>query len=77
MQIAYIIGIIVVVVVLIKLLSPKKPQEFHTKEKITDEKIKKAVKEGNMIEAIKMYKELYKVDLKEAKSAVEKIAKES
>jgi len=78
MKILYII-VIIAVIVIIYLLKSKFNSSSDNKTTnidITDEDIKEQVKQNNKIEAIKMYRSLYKVDLLEAKNAIEKMMNE-
>jgi ribosomal protein L7/L12 len=49
--------------------------EYVKVEDESDQKVLAAFKKGGLIEAIKVYRELYKVDLGSAKQAVENLLK--
>ncbi len=77
MTLLYIVAIIAIVLILFK-LKPKPIEDTdrttsiihtHTDDKAIIEEIKK----GNKINAIKLYRELHSVGLKEAKEAVDKL----
>jgi ribosomal protein L7/L12 len=51
-------------------------REHVSKDKL-DPSIREALQSGSKIDAIKRYRELYKVDLKEAKEAIDTIERQS
>ena len=72
MNIWILVGIIILVAVVIML--SRGPSAKRGEQRIlTDDEIRKTLQKGNKIEAIKMYRELYGVDLKTAKEAVEEM----
>ena len=79
MKILYII-VIIAVIVIIYILKSKLNDNNKTIDNsnidITDEDIEEEVRQNNKVEAIRMYRTLYKVDLLEAKNAIEKMMNE-
>lgn len=69
------IALTVVVLLAIVFLKTKPSSKniSTTKDIITDNDILEKLKEGRKIEAIKLYRELHKVGLKEAKEAIDKM----
>jgi len=51
----------------------RKKDKNSPKKEITTEMIEEVAKSGNKLEAIKLYRELHKVGLREAKEAIEEI----
>ena len=80
MKILYIIVIIAVIVIIYILKSKLNDNNNKTIDNsnidITDEDIEEEVRQNNKVEAIRMYRTLYKVDLLEAKNAIEKMMNE-
>lgn len=77
MTLIYIAVTVVVILIALSALKPRSSTKtISTIKDITDEDILEQVKQGNKIEAIKLYRELHKVGLKEAKDAIDAIARE-
>ena len=78
----HIVGIVVLVVLLIDWFNRSKIKRaqasglYPKRGQGTDEDVKRLLSHGQKIMAIKLYREIHDVGLKDAKEAVERIAKE-
>ena len=67
-----VVGVIVVVGIII-LFSRETASKSHVQENITDDDIRTCARQGKKIQAVKWYRKLHDVGLKEAKEAVERM----
>jgi ribosomal protein L7/L12 len=76
MEIIYIVLGIVIVVLLLFLVTGGVSSDMDLPENIKDKDIRRIAKEGEKIKAIKWYRDLHQVGIKEAKEAVDKMIAE-
>ena len=65
-----VIGVVVVLAILVALGRESSPE---VPDNVTDEDIRQLAQQGKKIQAVKYYRALHGVDLKEAKEAVEEM----
>jgi len=73
MEVIYIVLGIVIVVLLLFLVTGGVSSDMDLPENIKDKDIRRIAKEGEKIKAIKWYRDLHQVGIKEAKEAVDKM----
>jgi len=76
MEVIYIVLGIVIVVLLLFLVTGGVSSDMDLPENIKDKDIRRIAKEGEKIKAIKWYRDLHQVGIKEAKEAVDKMIAE-
>jgi len=73
MEVIYIVLGIVIVVLLLFLVTGGVSSDMDLPENIKDKDIRRIAKEGEKIKAIKWYRDLHQVGIKEAKEAIDKM----